>query len=769
MRDDRREPETTLGDGRGRAEGPPSAETDGVGNYRILQRLGEGGMGAVYLAEQLRPVRRRVALKLIKPGMDTRQVLARFEAERQALAVMNHPSIARVYDAGVTERERPFFAMEYVEGVPIDDYCDTHRLDTEERLKLFLQVCDGVQHAHHKGIIHRDIKPSNVLVTIQEDRPVPKIIDFGVAKAIAQRLTEQTMFTQLGVPVGTPEFMSPEQAELTSLDVDTRTDVYSLGVLLYLLLVGTLPFEPLELREAGLDELRRKIREDEPPRPSTRLSTFAAAGREAEQRRTDLGSLQRALVGDLDWITMKALEKDRTRRYGSPGELAADIGRHLSHQPVLAGPPSTVYRMKKFLRRHRTGAAAAALVLLALVLGIVGTSYGLVRARRAEAAAREEAATAQQVSRFLTELFEASDPNLGGRGASTTARELLDAGARSIDRDLADQPVVQARLMYTIGNISQRLGLYPQAARLLETTLEIRRERLGAAHPETLEAWNDLAVVYRKQGRYEQAEAAIRGTLEARREVLGDNDPETLQSINVLGNVLWSEGRFDEAETLYVEALELRRRVLGPEHPDTLQSMNDLAVVYDNQRMLEQAKPLYEEALRLRRRVLGDEHPDTLRSINNLAILYLKQRRFAEAEPLYVESLESRRKLLGERHPATARSMSNLARLYHVQGQYAKAEPLFHDALRIQQRVLGEDHPDTANTVYNLACISALQGRLEQAIDRLTDAVRRGWARALIFDDSDLFPLRGDPRYESILAELRARLDLPDRAETQAQ
>ncbi|MHC4108277.1 MAG: serine/threonine protein kinase, partial [Planctomycetota bacterium] len=286
-----------------------------VGPYHLLQRVGEGGMGEVWLAEQGKPVRRQVALKLIKAGMDTKQVVARFESERQALALMNHPNIARVFDAGETEQGRPYFAMEYVKGVSIIEYCDTHRLRTRDRLELFVQVCEGVQHAHQKGVIHRDIKPSNVLVAIQDDRPVPKIIDFGVAKATEQRLTEKTMFTQLGALIGTPEYMSPEQADLTGLDVDTRTDVYSLGVLLYEMLVGVLPFDSKELRKAGFDEIRRRIREDEPSRPSTRVSTLGeSAADSARNRKTDPGTLSRRLRGDLDWITMKALEKDRTRR-----------------------------------------------------------------------------------------------------------------------------------------------------------------------------------------------------------------------------------------------------------------------------------------------------------------------------------------------------------------------------------------------------------------------------------------------------------------------
>jgi serine/threonine protein kinase len=338
-----------------------------VPGFHLRQKLGEGGMGEVFEAEQLEPVRRRVALKLIKRGMESKEVLARFDSERQALALMSHPNVAQVYDAGTTTDGRPYFVMEFVQGVSVPQYCDTNRLTTAERLGLFTQICDGVQHAHHKGVIHRDIKPSNVLVKVQDSKPVPKIIDFGVAKAISQRLTEQTLFTAIGEFIGTPEYMSPEQAEMTELDIDTRTDVYSLGIVLYEMLVGAQPFDARELRRSGFDEMRRKIREEEPPRPSVRLSGMGEESTSAaKNRRSESSTLARQLHGDLDWITMKALEKDRTRRYDSPGELAADIGRHLRDEPVLAGPPSTTYRVKKFVRRHTVGVAASALVVLAL-------------------------------------------------------------------------------------------------------------------------------------------------------------------------------------------------------------------------------------------------------------------------------------------------------------------------------------------------------------------------------------------------------------------
>jgi serine/threonine protein kinase/WD40 repeat protein len=404
---------------------PPAAPPERIGSYRIVRKLGEGGMGEIYEAEQVEPVRRKVALKLIKWGMDTRRVVARFEAERQALALMSHANIARVFDAGATERGRPYFVMEFVEGVPVTEYCDRQCLSTRQRLELFMQVCDGVQHAHHKGIIHRDIKPSNVLVALEDDRPVPKIIDFGVAKATEQRLTEKTVYTELGQLVGTPSYMSPEQADLTSQDIDTRTDVYALGVLLYELLSGALPLDLRALRQAGYEEMLRWIREEEPSKPSTRVSGLGeAAAAAARSRGTEAAALVRRLRGDLDWIAVKALEKDRARRYGSPAELAADVARHLHSEPVVACPPSATYRAKKFVRRHRFGVVAAGVVLAALVLGTIGTTIGMVRAR-AEAR-RAEAKTLLTLGRNLLE----ENPS-GALAYAMSSLELVDdPGAR---------------------------------------------------------------------------------------------------------------------------------------------------------------------------------------------------------------------------------------------------------------------------------------------------------------------------------------------------
>jgi serine/threonine protein kinase len=389
------------GENTGAGRLPEGAESR-IGPYKLLQQIGEGGMGTVYMAEQDKPVRRRVALKIIKPGMDSGQVVARFEAERQALAMMDHPNIARVLDGGTTEAGRPYFVMDLVKGITITEYCDKEKLSPRQRLELFIPVCAAIQHAHQKGIIHRDVKPSNVLVTLIDGKPVPKVIDFGVAKAIDQRLTERTLFTQFGAIVGTPEYMSPEQAELSGLDVDTRSDIYSLGVLLYELLTGSTPLERDKLRAAGYAEILRRIKEEEPPKPSTRIShsgnrlTTIAATRATEPTR-----LTKLVRGELDWIVMKSLAKERNRRYETASGFARDVERYLAGDPVDAGPPSALYRMRKYARKHRGPlAAGVAFAVLLLASTIVSASLA-IRAMRAESTAREQAAIAQAVNDFL--------------------------------------------------------------------------------------------------------------------------------------------------------------------------------------------------------------------------------------------------------------------------------------------------------------------------------------------------------------------------------
>jgi eukaryotic-like serine/threonine-protein kinase len=395
-------------------EDRPAAEPRQIGPYRVLDALGVGGMGIVYLAEQAEPVRRRVALKVVKLGMDTKQVLARFESERQALAVMDHPNIARVLDGGVTQDGRPYFVMELVRGTPITEYADTHRLTTGERLRLFIAVCRAVQHAHQKGVIHRDIKPSNVLVAIQDGAPVVKVIDFGIAKAVGLGLTEQTLVTRAGQILGTPEYMSPEQAEMSGLDVDTRTDIYSLGVLLYELVVGALPFD---LRAQADYTISHTLRERETPRPSTRLTSLGeTVSTVARYRRTTPEGLRRELRGDLDWIILKAMDKDRTRRYETANGLAMDVERHLADEPVVARPPSARDRIAKFVRRNRPAVVAGAVATVAVIGGAAASTAGFLQAREQQARAERSAATAEQVTEFLVGLFRVSDPGRKGEG-----------------------------------------------------------------------------------------------------------------------------------------------------------------------------------------------------------------------------------------------------------------------------------------------------------------------------------------------------------------
>jgi serine/threonine protein kinase len=681
---------------------------DRIGPYRLVQKLGEGGMGIVYHAEQEQPIRRRVALKLIKAGMDTAQVIARFETERQALALMDHTNIARVFDAGTTEQGRPYFVMEYVQGVPITEYCDKQRLTTKERLELLMQVYAGVQHAHQKGVIHRDIKPSNVLVSLQEGRPVPKIIDCGVAKATAKQLTEHSLFTELGVLVGTPEYMSPEQAELTALDIDTRTDVYSLGVLQYELLVGALPFERRELRRGAFDEICRRIREQEPSKPSTRVSKLGETSTTlAKNRRTDPPSLARELRGDLDWITMKALEKDRTRRYGSVDEFAADIRHYLRHEPVGAGPPSAVYRTKKFVRRHRVGVAFAAVVALLLVGLAVSMSIQAARIAR-------ERDTAEQVSEFLVELFEVSDPS-EARGQTITAREVLDRGVERIESELADQPEIRGHLLHVMGRVYRNLGLYESSGPLLDEALENRRRLYGDDHPSTLSALASAANLSHKRGDYSESEKQFRRLYELSRRVRGREHRDTLAAMSSLGNVLWVLGRYDEAEPLLVDALDAQRRLLGPADTTTLATMVNLASLRERQGRFEEARPLLLESVRIARDREGNDAPRTLIAIRQLAWLCVKQGRYEEARDWYAEVLDHQARVLGEEHPETLLTMTSLANVHRILGDGEQAEPLFLQALAAQQRVLEPGDQDIAATRGNLGVLYVSQKRFDEA------------------------------------------------------
>lgn len=722
-------------------------ETLEVGPYRLLQKIGEGGMGEVWLAEQEKP-RRQVALKLVRPGMDTKQVIARFEIERQALALMDHPCIAKVFDAGETRLGRPYFVMEYVKGDPITTYCDKNRLSTEERLKLLIDVCDGVEHAHHKAVIHRDLKPSNILVTIQKDRPVPKIIDFGVAKATNQHLTERTLHTELGQLIGTLEYMSPEQAELTGVDVDTRTDVYSLGVILYQLLAGTLPFESKVLRGLGFDEIRRIIREQDPVRPSTRVSSAGEIATDvARSRRSEPSSLVRELRGDLDWIVMKALEKDRTRRYGSPNALAADLDRHLKNEPITARPASTTYRMSRFVRRHRIGVVVAGLVSLLVIGFTVATAVQARRIALERDRANQQAAVATQVSDFLIELFETSDPE-ESKGENVTAREILDRGAERIENELTDQPVVQARLMSSIGWVYQTVGLFDDAERLLRRAIELQRRHLGPEDPETLATMASLNETLYRLGRYTELESLDLELLELRRRVFGEDHPDTIESYEAVAVTYLDQGRLTEAQPLMQHALEAYRRTLGDEDPLTLSAQYNLATMIYSLGRPRKAAEMYREILDVQRRVEGENGRSTLTTQGALGRALAVLGLYEESEALLRNTLEGRQKLLGPEHDGTLMTVGELAGVIGDQGRHAEAEQQFRELVETRERISGPDHPRTRSALRGHGLELMALGRYDEANERLTLAFDRQRRR-----EGDTHP--DTLAYERSLARLR--------------
>ena len=741
---------------------------DRIGPYHLLQKVGEGGMGEVWMAEQREPFRRTVAVKVIKIGMDTRQVVARFEAERQALAVMDHPAIAKVLDAGATAQGRPYFVMEYVKGERITDYCDRRRLSTAERLRLFVRVCEGVQHAHQKGIIHRDLKPSNVLVTMQDGQPEPKIIDFGIAKATGHHLADRTVFTELGALVGTPEYMSPEQAEMGGLDVDTRTDIYSLGVLLYELLTGTLPFDSKVLREQALDEVRRVIREVDPPWPSTRVTQPGPASTAAAQRRlTEPSRLASQLRGDLDWITMRALEKDPARRYDTVMGLASDVSRHLRDEPVSAGPPSAVYRAKKFVRRHRVVVTAGALVFILLVaFAVTLAAYLVGRARHADElrvaldAARMEAAKAEQVSEFLEGLFESNDPD-NARGEEITGRELLERGLREADRFSGD-PVMQAQLLATIGRVYESLGEFAKARPLVERALRIRETTLGSAHADVARARRRLGVLLRHLGDTAGSERELRVALATDRAREGADAADLAADLHELGHSLVELGRFDEGEGLFREALAMRRTALGAVHEDVADSLSGVAYARSRQGYPREAVTLYGEALQINQQRLEAGHPQLARSHQNLAVVLSDVGEYDQAATHFETALSIYRTAYGARHPSIAVTINNLANLKARQGDLEAAERLFRETAGMRQAIYGDEHPATVRAFSNVATVLLRRDKLEESERML---------RRLVATRSRLAPA-GDPELATMRmnqGEVLRRLKRLDAAEQVAR
>jgi len=694
-----------------------------IGPYKLLRVLGKGGMGVVFEAEQTSPLHRRVAVKVIRRGMDTEDVVARFETERQALALMEHVNIARVFDAGVTAEGRLYFAMEYVSGASLTEHCDRNELTIRTRLELFLQICDGVQHAHQKAILHRDLKPTNVLVSIQDGRAVPKIIDFGVAKATARRLTERSKDTALGVLIGTPAYMSPEQLEMVP-DIDTRADVYSLGVMLHELLSGASPFD-LEPREEGLSGMLRAIRQREAPPMSTTLGKLPPelADAAAKYRRTDVKTLRARLRGDLDWIGARALERDRTQRYGSPRELAEEIRRHLSNQPVLASPPSMSYRARKFAQRHRVGVSVVATGVFVFLAFTIAMAIQTQRVAYERDRASELAETSDRVTDFLVGLFGVSDPG-EARGNSVTAREILDRGTASIDAELDEQPRIRARMLQTMGEVYLGLGLYDEAEHLLKRALEIHRVTGDWDRINTLQLVNELGELYFATGNLSAAEPYLVEALEYRSDLLGDRHRDTLESVSNVGNLLRSKGEYDAAEEYLKQALDGMRDLLGERHEHTLASLASLGYLYQVRGLYAAAEPYYREALDGYRKTLGADHPNTLNTVNNMGLLHYVQGDLAGAEPYYREVLIVRRRVLGDDHQGTLNSIHNMGALLLAKGDITDAEPYCREALQHSQRVLGEEHPLTIAATNTLARMYAEKGDLSAAERHFRGAVQ---------------------------------------------
>lgn len=722
------------------------APGDHVGPFQINRMLGEGGFGVVYHAEQLRPIRRPVALKVLKPGMDSREIIARFEGERQALAQLDHPGIATILDAGVTDQGRPYFAMEYVPGISITTYADEHRLSIAQRVELMLEVCDAVQHAHLRGIIHRDLKPANILVSrdtgaaTATTNPVVgarvRIIDFGIAKARTPGAGSAR--TMDGTFLGTPEYMSPEQAGSLGVDVDTRSDIYSLGVVLYELLTGRLPIEA-PTRETNPLELIAMVRDKEPAKPSDRIAaqtkqtSFADLGYDprgiAVRRGTDVAALRVELARDLDWIVLKCLEKDRERRYTTARDLASDLRRYLTGEAVLASPPTLGYRATKFVKRHKLLVGAASAVGLALVAGTAAATWGYLQARTqrdaaiaARADAERETATAQAVRVFLQDVLAAGDPEKGAT-PTTTIREALDAAAKRVESGaFKEQPLVEAEVRMVLGDTYMSLGLFDAAEPHTTKAVTIRKEQLGEKDLEYAEAVNSLGYLLDELAKYPEAEAAYRACVEAFR-AHRDTQPVNLAvSMNNLASLLRRTGRPADAEKTWREAIDIVKDFPGRDETAFAQMLDNLGLCLRMQGKLDAAETLARDALESLKKTKA-ESPSVARSLGNLASVLQERGKLAEAEGLFGQALEMQKKFFTPPHGEIVTALNNLAIVKNLRGDAAAGEPLMREALSMCEASYGPLHPETIFTRLNLGVMLGNAGKLDEAIGLTTRVI----------------------------------------------
>ena len=728
--------------------------------FQLVNVIGEGGMGSVWVAEQIQPVRRRVAIKLIRAGRESHSIAKRFEAERQALAVMDHPGIARIFDGGTTEFGQPYFVMELVDGVPLTEFCDREQMPILARLELFIQICNAVQHAHRKGIIHRDLKPGNILVTRVDGRPVPKIIDFGLARATAGNLLDES-YGDAGAIVGTPAYMSPEQVSPDSLDVDTRADVYALGVILYELLVGAPPLDARQFQKAAVLEMLRMVREVDPPRPSTKLSSAENLPNIAASRAIDPTELMRWVRGDIDWIVMKALEKDRDRRYDSANEFAADIQRFLTHQPVIARPPSRSYRVKKFLRRHRGPVIAASLLLLALLAGFAGTTWGMLEARKqqglaviaadreseraegerqaklhAEKSADAERAANELTKKRLTQIERGSEiitsifDDLDIRKVresdepleAVLANRLVTAGEQ-LDEDRIGDPLVVASLQHKLANSLLSLGFPADAIPLFQKAHETRTAELGVENRETLGSLVNLAEAYDSNGQYGLALPLKQQAYESLKQLQGMEHEDTLMALSNLAVGYSRSGKNDLALPLFEQVFEARKRILGPDHFDTFSSMINLAHQYAEAGDLKKSLALEKETHEQMKETLGEDHHDTLLALLNLAAGYRSVGDMVRAMPLFEEAFKRTQARLGKVHPTSLKAMNNFGTSLWTMGLRERGLPLMEESLRLSRERLGDENPDTITRMRNMAVVWAQTGQTEKALKLVSECL----------------------------------------------